>query len=431
MSYCPRCGARNSVDARVCIKCNGVMSVRKTVDSHKEVRPTASTSTSESVIDDPTVPSASTLHSHSSTSATSPDVGRNVFGRFFDWLNNYVGNSGPAELNWRSLFSAVAIPHSREQAEEIFTVGTPLTTPDPKTVCDTWPKPWLYSRILLWALITYGLLYFTVSWLGGLISYPGLVVIGSFAVPIAILVLFFELNVWRNISFYRVTGMFFIGGCASIIATIILNVLRSAQTSQELTYISACCVGFTEELAKAIMVLLFMKISLRSPSRILNGMLVGAAVGAGFAAFESSGYAFSDVIKAVALLGALVEAVVKNNMQVIQAVIEEIQKIQIIGSANVSVLLRGILAPGGHVAWAAILGAAFSIIAKTEHLKMAALWDGKFWRLAMIPVVLHAVWDMPFQLPFMGKYIGLILGAWTVLLFLVNRGLSEIKQESK
>ena len=426
MIYCSRCGARNADDARECIKCKGVISVKKT-EAHKlKDKPSlAPDGIKEDAESDP----ASSLP-HSDPPPASPGAERNIFKKFCDWLNGYVGNTGAAELNWRSLFSAVVFPHTRDQAEEIFIVGSALTTPDPKTVSDTWPKPWLYSRIMLWALITYGLLYFTVSGLGGFLSYPGLIVIGSFAVPIAILVLFFELNVWRNISFYRVMGMFFIGGCASIIATIILNILRQAQSSQELSYISACCVGFTEELAKAIIVLLFMKISLRHPNRILNGMLVGAAVGAGFAAFESSGYAFRDVLNAVALLGALVEAVVKDNMQVIQAVIAEVQKIQIVGNANVSVLIRGLLAPGGHVAWAAILGAAFSIIAKTEHLKTAALWDGKFWRLAIIPVVLHAVWDMPFELPFMGKYIALILGAWTVLLFLVNRGLSEVKSES-
>ena len=430
MKYCPRCGARNADDALECIKCKGAIPNRNVAvaDGHKEI-PFAVRERSEVKEVTPSA-AESTSAEHSATPSVPHEAKRGVFKKFFDWLNSYVGNTGPAELNWRSLFSAVVFPHTCDQAEDIFMVGTASTTPDPKTVSDTWPKPWLYSRVMLWALLTYGLLYFMVSMFGASLVYPGFVVVGSFVAPIGILVLFVELNVWRNISFYRVMGMFFIGGCSSLVATLVLSVLRSAEPSAEISYISACCIGFTEEIAKAIIVLLYMKYSLRSPQRILNGMLVGAAVGAGFAAFESAGYAFRGIEIQAALLRALVGAITQNDGTAVQAIVANLENLNVIEFANEHIIGRGLLSPGGHVAWAAISGVAFSIIARTEHLKAAALWDGRFWRLALIPVILHAIWDMPFELPFYMKYIGLILGAWMVLLFLVNRGLSEVKRET-
>ncbi len=98
----------------------------------------------------------------------------------------------------------------------------------------------------------------------------------------------------REISaFFDVVKMFFIGGVAALVATL---VIYSIIPVGKLNYFNALLVGFIEETGKMIIVALFIR-SLNS-KYILNGLLIGAAVGAGFAAFESLGYAFNYSVDA-------------------------------------------------------------------------------------------------------------------------------------
>jgi len=127
MIYCPRCGARNADDARECIKCKGSVSVRKAEEDKHEDKPSITLDGIKGRADGD---SSSTLP-HSDPPSASPGTRRNIFKKFCDWLNGYVGNTGSAELNWRSLFSAVFSPHTRDEAEGRFIGGTAATTPDP------------------------------------------------------------------------------------------------------------------------------------------------------------------------------------------------------------------------------------------------------------------------------------------------------------
>ena len=76
-------------------------------------------------------------------------------GSWVDSLNEYVGNDRPANLNWRVLFTDVFKPHTTEEAEEIFICGTKTTTPNMCSISKDWPRPWLYSRVLLMFVVTF------------------------------------------------------------------------------------------------------------------------------------------------------------------------------------------------------------------------------------------------------------------------------------
>lgn len=78
-------------------------------------------------------------------------------------------------------------------------------------------------------------------------------------------------------------------------------------------------IGLVEELAKAVIVAVFL-FKIKKSNYILDGLLIGSAVGAGFAAFETAGY-----ILRFGLNSGL------------EAMLEIIK-------------LRGFLVPGGHVA---------------------------------------------------------------------------------
>lgn len=336
---------------------------------------------------------------------------------WIDSLNEYVGNERPANLNWRVLFTDVFKSHTMEEAEDVFICGTKTTTPNVSSVSKDWPHPWLYSRVLLMFVITFALLWICVNAFGNLNAFPGMIVIGSFAVPLSTMVLFMEANVWRNVSMYTVIRTFFVGGCASLVATLLLFSFYSVE---EMDFFGAFMVGLIEELGKAVIVLTvlrkFGKLS------ILTGLLIGACVGAGFAAFESAGYALQPFIQLQQITGYAA------------AYGQNVDGQQMMDAINNTIFLRAVLAPGGHVAWAAISGAAFVIAAKHKGIIDASLFmETKFLRLFFIPVILHCLWDSPLAgwineiFPF-GGYIALIVVVWTVVLILINMGLAEVSQ---
>lgn len=312
-------------------------------------------------------------------------------------LNDYVGNDRPVDLNWKILFTDVSKKHTTEEAEEIFIVGTRKTTPSVYEVSKDWPHPWLYSRVFLMFAIAFALLWVCCSMFQNPNALPGLIVVGSFTVPLTTLILFLELNAWRNVSLYEVIKTFLVGGCASLVATLFLFSFFGAH---ELDFFGAFLTGFIEETGKAVIVYYFLR--RLGKLSILSGLLIGAAVGAGFAAFESAGYAMNYLFQ--------------GGWDVMMNVI----------------FLRGFLTPGGHVVWAAISGAGLVIAAKAHsEISTSLFFDAKFLRLFIIPVVLHGIWDSPLSAIGSEMYlvpIGLTVFAWIVVLILINMGLAEVSK---
>lgn len=306
-------------------------------------------------------------------------------------INNYVGNDKPAQLNWKVLFSDVFKKHTLDDAEAIFIAGTKTTTPENKDITSNWPHPWLYGRAFLACLIA-----FAIMLCGTLIfhndnSIPGVIILGTFAIPVAILVLFMEMNVFRDVSFYEISKFFLIGGCAAMLLTLIFDIFLNVEG---LTSWKAIIVGITEEVAKLLIVYFFIS---KTPYRsILAGLLIGASVGAGFAAFESAGYALNSLNEAGG------------------------------GTMLFTIALRALFAPGGHVAWAAISGAALMIAAKGGKFKPSLMFNPKFLRLFIIPVICHSLWDMPW-VGLLGCS-GLLVFIWIIVMLFFNMGLNEAEK---
>ena len=329
---------------------------------------------------------------------------------FVDGLNDYIGNKGSVKLNWKDLFTDVFKKHTREEAEDIFICGTTKTTPKLSEVSDSWPKPWLYSRVLLGFIMTYLLLYVCSVWFENPNAFPGLIIIGSFAVPFTTLVLFMEVNAFKNISVYDVMKFFMVGGCASLVVTLFLYNLELVDTDLSSTW-GAMMVGIIEELGKLAIVYYLVK-RLSSCNFILSALLVGACVGAGFAAFESAGYAMGPMLEIANLAGAYGMGLPIGDM------VELPTKI---------IYLRGVLAPGGHVAWAAISGAALVIAKGAGPLTTDVFKKSQFWKIFAIPVVLHGLWDAPILEGYL-KMTALIVMVWIVVLIFINMGLDEAKR---
>jgi len=314
-------------------------------------------------------------------------------------LNSMAGESGSVDIRLRDLFSGVFKKHSRSESDEIFIAGTVHTTPDESEIVVSWPRPWLFSRVLLALLVTFVLLYICSLQFNNPNILPGLMFIGALAVPFSVLIFVFETNAPRNISIFEVIKMFFVGGASSLVLTLILFEIIPVG---DMGYVGALTVGFIEEVGKLLAIVLFVR--LLNPRYILNGMLIGAAIGAGFAVFETAGYGFRFFVYSGFQFDVLIDVL----------------------------FLRAWSSIGAHVAWASITGAALVLVKGETPFKPGCIFNVKFLRFLVIPIVLHGTWNSPLlagsAITLNLKMCVLIVCAWIVIFVLLNAGLKQIER---
>jgi len=309
------------------------------------------------------------------------------------------------------LLSAVFRRYSREETERHFATGLPETTPEVHAIEPGWPKPWMFVRLLgMSSVLFIGFLALIQLFDGGNLL-PGLIVVGSFAVPLSVLVFFFEVNSPRNVSLYLVIHCLLIGGLISLALTLLFEqTVGRVDQSLFRTFVDPALIGIAEEIGKllAVFVITYRLPAVRYPW-ILNGMLFGAAVGAGFACFESAGYAFFSLFQPD-----------PTNPDIVGPNLSE--------SIN-TIVLRGALAPFGHVVWTALAAGALWRVKLAGGLDVKMLLSKRVLRMLLIVVVLHALWDFDYtsDIPF---YLGqLTLGvlAWLLAFGMLQNGLKQIK----
>lgn len=333
-----------------------------------------------------------------STDAVCPECGcplhkKGTTGIIAENLDKITGAKSENYVSFKDLFKNTFKKHTEEQLDEVFVCGSAKTTPDIRDIDPKNASAWVYFKVLLFFIIAY------IPTRIGFINYgnnnflPAMIMLAAFALPVTVLIFFFEINLFRNIPFYKVVKYFIWGGALSLIFAILLFTLDLNTDIR--TYTGAMMVGLIEEVAKAAIVALFIFKS-KKCHFILNGLLVGAAVGAGFAAFETAGY--------------ILRYGISNGLEMMLSVIK----------------LRGFLAPGGHVAWAAIEGAALMLAKGFDKIDKKHLNDKRFILICLIPVILHGVWDMPINMPYYLLQIGLTIAAWAVIIYFINLGLKQI-----
>ena len=320
---------------------------------------------------------------------------QNVIGNMAGKITNVAGVGEIKGFSLQAMFSEVFKKHSEDEVEEYFTVGTASTTPDIKDVDTNWPKPWVFFRTLVGTLIVY--LGFTQAWkeFQNLNLLPGLIMVGSFAVPFSTLILFFEINVRKNVSLYQVIRLVFLGGVLSLIFSLFLFQISS---SLFLDWMGASVAGLVEEPGKLLALILVVNIP--KYRYILNGLLFGAAVGTGFAAFESAGYALR-----IGLLSSNPDAILNN------------------------IMIRGMLAPFCHIIWTAMSAAVLWKVKGEARFSFDMIKDSRFLRIFGIAILLHMAWNSPIQLPFYGKFFILGFIGFIIILALIQDGLKQLRDE--
>ena len=204
-----------------------------------------------------------------------------------DNLDKITGAKSKSYVTFKDLFKNTFKKHTEDELDEVFICGGKNTTPELKDIDPTKATAWVYFKILIFFLIAYIPVRIGFVTYGNSNFLPAMIMLAAFAVPVTILIFFFEINVFRNIPFYKVMKYFVWGGGLSLILAILFFSLDF--NTDISTYFGAMMVGLIEEVAKAAIVAAFLFKSKKS-NYILDGLLIGAAVGAGFAAFETAGY---------------------------------------------------------------------------------------------------------------------------------------------
>ncbi len=325
-----------------------------------------------------------------------PTAEYSVFGfvnKIGDHISSASGIEKPKDWRPREMFSEVIANHSDEEVEEYFTTGTARTTPTLAAIDTSWPKPWVFIRVLMASLVVYGIFVYAWGTFHNANLIPGLIMMGSLAIPFSLLIFFFEVNAPRNISLYQVIKLLLLGGVVSI--TISLFAFRWTNLS---SFLGAASAGIIEETGKCLALLLVVT---RTRFRwTLNGLLLGATVGCGFAIFESAGYALR--------IAANSDSAMMSNIQE-----------------------RGLLALlGGHVLWTALVGAALWRVRGDKPFAKEMFFHPLFLRVFGFCVAMHMVWNWSglSTLPFYGKYLLLGVVAWMLILGMIQSGLRQIRE---
>lgn len=328
-------------------------------------------------------------------SPTSQETPQNFSSKMSDTVTDWAGVERLEGFKLGDVFSEALKKHSRDEVEDYFTVGAPSTTPTIDNVDTSWPKPWVFLRTFIAAAVLYFIFVQAWNQYGNEKLIPGLIMVGSFAVPISALIFFFEMNARKNVSLYQVIRLLFLGGIISITVSLIFYDLSD---NMKLDWLGASLAGLAEEPGKLLA--LAIVVNMAKYRYTLNGLLFGAAVGTGFAAFESAGYALQAAFYSGSSAAMLD-----------------------------SIMHRGMLSPFGHIIWTGMCGAALWKVKGAQPFKFEMLQDPKFYRVFIIAVILHMIWNSPIELPFYAKHFILGIIGWIIIFSLIQSGLKQIKEE--
>jgi len=185
---------------------------------------------------------------------------------------------------------------------------------------------------------------------------PTVILVGSFLVPVTFVAYAFEHRASDTLTEHTIFVGFVYGGILGVLGASLLEAALLGNEPLQ-AYVA---VGLIEEGCKLAALWFIARRLTAYFTR--DGVVLGAAVGFGFAAFESAGYAFNALftIKGLSLTNLVATE-----------------------------LLRGILTPVGHGLWTGILGGVLFHTARRGRLHLSlglVLWY-------VLVSLLHAFWD--------------------------------------
>src|SRR2546430_12663441 len=168
---------------------------------------------------------------------------------------------------------------------------------------------------------------------------PTIVLLGSFLVPVTAVVWYLDHDPSPALSPRRILAAFIIAGVFGVLGTSLLEYWLVS-----VGILGSLEVGLIEEAVKGIFITV-VALGIR-PFHVRDGMVLGATVGFGFAALESSGYALASLF-----------------------VVQGGQLYLSLNSVVITELIRGVLSPFGHGLWSALLGGVIFAAARRGGLR--------------------------------------------------------------
>jgi protease PrsW len=217
-------------------------------------------------------------------------------------------------------------------------------------------RRWLWLLVLVVGVLLFVAVHQTIVVTGNPNLVPSLLLLGALLVPVSFVLYLDGRNTADDIplSVLLICGL--LGGVLGTVAAS----LAESNTAQRLGGLPTVMIGLIEEGAKLLVpigVLIFTRYRL-NPA---DGLLVGVAVGTGFAVLETLGYGFVTLLLSRSL-----------------------------GFTEETLLLRGVLSPAAHIAWTGLAAAAlWHAHARRWHPRAVAAAVGTF----VLVVILHAIWD--------------------------------------
>ena len=310
-------------------------------------------------------------------------------------------------FRWGELLSSFTDKKSNAEVQKALCAGTPGNVPYESEMVQTWEYPFLFFKLLIWGVLLIALIFLCnyMFNFGNAI----LLMVAPFVFPLVILMLIWELNIPRNIPFISAISSMLVGG---IMCVLIMSFAAEIITTRDNTLAE-----FLFSLLAEVCELVVISFLLRKRSRGygLNGLVIGAAVGAGVAAFttaESLSYvvAYNGTITGVSRL----------------------------------IIVELLLTIGMDTLWCASIGGALALSKKKESLGIRHFGDSLFIISFISCYLMKFLWnynlanffgrfsDSDFMVSlyrilevYRGKAILLIVIAWAFMLFIARACINQ------
>ena len=212
-----------------------------------------------------------------------------------------------------------------------------------------------WITVLVVGVALYGAVYTVLFGTRDILYVPSLLLLGAAVVPVTFITFVGGLPRRGELPFAQIAAAAVVGG---VLSTVIAGSLEY-ETVRTLGSLPTLAIGLIEEsgkLAVPVLILAWRRL------RPLDGLVLGVAVGSGFALLETMGYAFDALVRGGAQLGGTTQLL----------------------------LVRSVTEPGGHAAWTGLACAALLAIRTSRRA-----WIGwlRFVCVFAGVVALHMTWD--------------------------------------
>lgn len=312
------------------------------------------------------------------------------------------------KFKWSDILSGFNSVRTKEEKERAIMSGMVGNVPYESEMVSEWKTPFLFYKFFLYSFVMM-ILIFVCSYMYDF-GDALLVSIVPYIIPVTMLIFIWELNIPRNIPITDMIFIMFFSGIVCFLVIFFINDITGIDYADSSV--------FTAPLLSVVSKLLLVCIFLRKKSRGygLNGILIGAAVGAGCSIMETA----DDLFYLAGYAG------------------------QITGVMGL-IIVRILMVIGGPILWTASYAGALALAKGRETLKGKHLGDSLFLICLIGTYLIEVLWDYDitgffnrftdssvavgiytFLYGYQGKYILLTVISWILFLFVARKGVEQV-----